>query len=512
VALVAAFTTGCGGSPQPSTPVLSGNTAVTVLLSSTANDQLSQFDIGFNSITLTSKAGKTVNLFTTSQSPEFIHLNGKVEPLLTVSVPQDIYISATASIGPTSFTCSAFDSSQNTLNTSTYAYGYVPAAQVTVNVPTPITITGNAMGLSLNMLVSQSASFPSTCYYDDGIPTYSINPTFNVTPVAFSPSVAEPLLDGQIASVNTTDNSFTIALAGGEMSSANDFSGNGQTLSVNTDESTVYQGISGFSSLTVGTFVDMDAAIQADGSQLATRIAVEDTDTNNLSVSTGLLLQVAASQPSLYSFGRQDQGYLRASGQAGDLMPYSFGSAVFQISGRLTNLQDLPFVPSFDAANMFDGQNVYITTHATTLQGGPTYFPATTITLIPQTINGTINGISSDGSFTTYDVALATYDLIPDLAVQPGQTTVLTNPSNVVVYVDSNTQMLNSQPLAVGSVARFSGMLFNDSGTARMDCSQVNDGVAVQPSTQAAVASRSSHLAQPAVVVHRYLQHSDLSK
>jgi Domain of unknown function (DUF5666) len=367
------------------------------------------------------------------------------------------------------------------------------------------------MGLSMNMLVSQSASFPSTCYYE-GIPQYSINPTFSLTPVAFSPAVAESLLDGQIASVNMADSSFTIALAGGEMSSANNFAGNGQTLSVNTNDNTVYQGISGFSSLTVGTFVDMDAAIQADGSQLATRIAVEDTDTTNLSVSTRPLLQVADSQPSLWSFGRQDQGYLRNSGIAGDFMPYSFGSAVFQISGRFTNLQDLPFVASFDAANMFDGQNVYITSHATTLQGGPTYFPATTITLIPQTINGTINGISSDGGFTTYNVTLAAYDLIPDLSVQPGQTTVLTNPSNVFVYVDSNTQLLNTQPLTVGSVARFNGMLFNDNGTLRMDCGQVNDGVAVQPGTQAAAAGRSSHLTQRGVFVHQNLQHPDVSK
>jgi hypothetical protein len=37
--------------------------------------------------------------------------------------------------------------------------------------------------------------------------------------------------------------------------------------------------------------------------------------------------------------------------------------------------------------------------------------------------------------------------------------------------------MLNTQPLAAGSAARFNGMLFNDSGTLRMDCGQVNDGV-----------------------------------
>jgi hypothetical protein len=61
--------------------------------------------------------------------------------------------------------------------------------------------------------------------------------------------------------------------------------------------------------------------------------------------------------------------------------------------------------------------------------------------------------------------------------VQQGQTTLLGDPSNVVVYVDSNTQMLNTKALAAGSVLRFNGLLFNDSGTLRMDCGQVNDGV-----------------------------------
>ncbi len=120
--------------------------------------------------------------------------------------------------------------------------------------------------------------------------------------------------------------------------------------------------------------------------------------------------------------------------------------------------------------------------------------------------------LSSDSGFTTYDVTLAAYDLIPTLAVQPGQTTILTNPSNVVVYVDSNTQRLNTQPLAVGSIVRFDGMLFNDNGTLRMDCGQVNDGVALQTGDQPAVADRAPHLTQRDIVVQRYLQHPDVSK
>jgi hypothetical protein len=57
-------------------------------------------------------------------------------------------------------------------------------------------------------------------------------------------------------------------------------------------------------------------------------------------------------------------------------------------------------------------------------------------------------------------------------------TTVLQNPSSVEVYVDSNTQMLNSNAIAPGNVLRFHGLIFNDRGTARMVCWQVNDGVA----------------------------------
>jgi Domain of unknown function (DUF5666) len=467
---VAAITTGCGstGMSSSKTPALSGNTSVTLLLSSTANAQLDQFVVGFNSVTLTSQSGKMVSLFTTPPKgtpriAEFIHLNGSVEPLLTVSVPQDIYTSAIAEIGPATFTCDALTPS-GSLSTDTFAFDALPPGQVTVNLPAPITITGAAMGISLNMKVSQSASYPSTCYFT-GIPAYAITPTFNLTPVSFSTPVTEPLLDGQIASVMTTGNGFNVALA------------DGQTVSVNTNSSTVYQGINGFSLLTPGMLIDMDAAIQSDGSQLATRIAVQDSDTANLSASSGPILQIAASQPTLFGFEREHQGYLTTSRQAAIFLPYNLGSVVFHISGSFTNLADLPFVASFDGTSMFDGQNVYVTSHAITLSGGPTYVPATTITLMPQTINATVAAVGTDGAFSTYTVALAPYDLIPDLAVQAGQTTVLNQPGMVVVYVDSKTQQHNTKPLGVGSVLRFNGLLFNDNGALRMDCGQMNDGV-----------------------------------
>ena len=210
------------------------------------------------------------------------------------------------------------------------------------------------------------------------------------------------------------------------------------------------------------------------GKQHATLVGIP----RNHLVALEQALRAAKLKPVSFSLGITALQPAGTEVSKGVFMPYSFGNALFQISGRFSNLQNLPFSASFDAANMFEGQNVYISTHATTVPGGFPYVLATTITMMPQTINGTVSAISSDGGFTTYTVALAPYDLIPALAVQPGQTTVLTNPSNVVVYVDGNTHLLNTKPLAVGNVVRFNGLLFNDNGTLRMDCGRVNDGVA----------------------------------
>ena len=99
------------------------------------------------------------------------------------------------------------------------------------------------------------------------------------------------------------------------------------------------------------------------------------------------------------------------------------------------------------------------------------------MTLMPQTINGSVSAVSTRGNFTIYTITLAAYDPFVVLAGQPGQPT-LTSPNTVVVYADSNTQKLSSSSVSVGGVFRFYGLVFNDNGTLRMDCAQVNDGVA----------------------------------
>jgi hypothetical protein len=471
IVLALVLTNACGSNgPQP--PAFSGNTSVTVVLSSTANDELTEFDLGFEELTLTSQSGKTVSLFA-GGSPEwgeFIHLNAGIEPWFTATVPQDIYTSATLTPAGAEFTCLTLlpAADGGDVSSDTYAYGQTPDANVTVTLPAPITITGDSMGLVLNMQVSQSATFPSSCY-EAGGGQYSITPTFNLTPMTFA---AQPTnstngqvlqLDGQITAIGSNGASFTLALPESP-----------RTVSISSGSSTIYQGINNFSALAIGTFVDLDGAIQGDGSILASRIAVENQSA--VDMESGPLLFVDTIEPALSVWGREQQGidFMDTRILGGQF--FSFDNAVFQISGQMTNLQGLPFVASFNGSNMVAGQNIYLSSPKLTDTANP-YTEVYAITLMPQTINGTVLASAPSGSFTDYTVQLAAYDLFPTLAIQQGQTTLLTNPSVVEVYVDNNTQLLNTQTLGGGSTLRFYGLVFNDSGTLRMDCAQVNDGV-----------------------------------
>jgi hypothetical protein len=483
-ATAAIFTTGCGSSGI-TPPKFSGNTSVTVLLASTGNDQVTRFAMEFQTLTLTSQSGKTITLLSSQQPSEFMHMNGGIEPLTTVSIPQDIYTSATATLGSAVFVCIAQVPGGNLsfVNDSVITQG------PTVNLASPITVTGSSMALLLNMQVSSSAVFPA-CWTSPPFEGFSMTPTFDLTPIAVSASPANSGngkvsgLTAEVASVGTAGSSLTLTIAGGPFGT--------RTLSVSSNSATVFQGI-GASALSIGMFLNVDGAIQSDGSLLATRIALEDPSAIN--DSSGPVVIVSSGAPILLLYGRTELGSLQTiNGQSGyylDILNFDFSNAAFTVSGQFTNLHNLPFGPSFGASNMVSGQDVDITSGEFSFYGGGSGTPANTITLVPQTINATVVSSQQVGNFTDYTVSLAPYDLFPTLAVQQGQTTLLNNPSQVEVYIDSNTQKLNTQALAPGSTLRFYGLVFNDNGTLRMDCAQVNDGVALSPPSSA---SQQAHM------------------
>ncbi|HEY6446624.1 MAG TPA: DUF5666 domain-containing protein [Acidobacteriaceae bacterium] len=464
---------------------------VTLVASSNGNDQFSQLSLFLNSLTLTSESGAPVSVLPAPQYIEFIHLNGAAEPVATVSVPQDIYTSAAVTVGSADAGCVFWDPSESASGVvdSDILYGYTPDSQVSVAMANPLKVERSSMGILLNLAVSASAKY-ANCVDLSLPPGDAITPTFDLSSFQIGSQVGNPAvgamtgLDGIVASLDTADQSFAVTASDGygveTLNSGEDISSRGLAWRAIVNSATTWEGISGISELAVGVPVDIDAQLQADGTLLASRVAVANRDPSSLTVVNGPILEVASFEPGIEVLQRQEEGYLIQSidppQNPGGGGAFDYSSADFETSGQATNLQSLPFTARFDSGSAVAGQAVSITLNATSLAyDGPA---ATTVTLIPQTLDGTVAGVATQGAFTEYTVTLPSYDLFPTLAFTDSfQTSPLQNPRTVVVYADANTRTLNTTPVAVGSVQRFTGLVFNADVTLRMDCLQIADGV-----------------------------------
>jgi hypothetical protein len=473
IAIFGASLAGCGSNMGGPTPAKT--TQVVVLLTSTANDQLSIFTAGITSIALTNSAGASTTLFT-GANPQFgapvewMHLNGASEPLPAVSLPQGTYTSATVTVTNCTFDNVTF--ANQSLTTAEFSGGPCSqgTASTTVNLPNPIAVTGSVMGLSLNLQVPQS-------YTLDGSDA-TITPVFNLTPVSIAALPTDETngkvigVAGKVMSLNMNGTSFTAETP------------DGVSLTLSTNTSTTFQGIAAFSSLSANLLVNFDAAIQSDGSLLATRVEVDDA--------TATLEAIGPFIVPVGSPGGFLMDLLEFNGCAGSSNTFcgtenlaafqSNGNTVFNVSQQFSNVATLPFPASFSSANFLQGQNVSaLTSSDSSVNPPPTNPIASTITLRPQTVNGTVTAISNEGGFTVYTVTLAFYNLFPvlqqDAASDPALPQ-LTAPTIIVVYADTSALFLNSGGMVnVGSLLRFKGLIFDDNGTLRMDAAEIYDGV-----------------------------------
>lgn len=469
---------GCGSSPSGSSsgsgsgPIAGESTTAVIQLSSTANDEFIHFNMEINSISLTNKAGVTTTIFNTPTNVDFIPANGNAAPFATVKVPQDVYTSAAVAVSNPSFSNVSMDS-QGEIYFNTDAYGYTPTPPV-VTLVSPITVMGSTMGMILNLQASQSGSYTGL---QPNQTAYTINPTFALSTFTIPTEPATPLdgkcfgIAGQVTAIDTATNSLTVALPG------NQFMGI-PILTAALNSATVFQRITSASALSVGTLVNMDIALQPDASYLATRIEVDDTTATD--VVTGQLVEVDPSYSGFITTTAIQQVGTNVSVQGvGMGAPYMYaGSTEFLTSARYSDLSTLPFNANFSAASLAPGQMVSLGSETFSL-----HYPTTptSITLYPQTINGTVTsaGTASGSDYAVYSVQLAPYDPIVQMnsAASAPVNTVLTNANTIDVYVGSKADLLNSTPLGAGGTFRFTGLLFNDSGVFRLVCNQVNDGV-----------------------------------
>lgn len=468
--MLALFLNGCGSANTPVVPPTPGTTNVVVLLTSTANDRLVFFNLAISNISLTDSTGKSVTLFDNPNAAaplyptEYVHLNGVSEPLVTATIPQGVYPTASIKAGYCSFT-NVWVNSSGALNEDTYAQGLCAQGTGTtvVTLPSPITVSGQTMALSVNLQVPQSYTLNGT----GATASYSISPAFSLTPIhvrSNPTSEANGKINGinaQIASINAASNAFVAQLT------------DGVSLNISSSAATSYQGVAGISSLTAGMTIDLDVTIQPDASLLATRIEVDDSGAAQAVI--GPLFAPSSQAGQFISLANEQLGCtVSALGFCSNAFQFD-GNTAFRFSNQLGNLQNLPFAPSFDGSSMFLGQN--FSAFSSGVVNAQSFATVRTATLMPQTINGTIMAVSSQAGFSLYTVAMAPYALVPTLQGYVGPINRLNSPATVTVYVDTNTQFLNSTALHAGALLRFRGLLFDDNGALRMDCSQISDGV-----------------------------------
>jgi hypothetical protein len=467
--LMLALLIGCGGGSQVTPPpVKAGTTNIMVVMTSTANDKLAEFQLALTTFSLNDSAGNSVSVFSkpslqlsSTQLTEFTRLNGAAQPLGTATIPQGTYTSAMVKVAACEFGFASTVSGGSVFTTNEEGLCGQGTGNTTVNLPSPITISGQNMVLALNLQIPQSYTVTGN--------TYTISPVFSLTPIAVSANptnvnngkiIGVPV---QIDSVNTGTNSFTAQTA------------DGTQLTMNISSNTQFQGVGGLAAITTGMLANLDGAIQADGSLLATRLEVNSPT----AVTEDLMVPLSPASPTGTAISQPVECFPGPATVPVCNSTFFISNTVsFHVSGQMSNLQNLPFTPLFDSSNLILRQNVSVASNTTTLSRSG--MQATDITLEPQTLNGIVTAVSTAGNFTVYTLSIAPYHAIPvtqqEIAVAPFVS--VPNPTTVTVYADSNTQLLQSGAITPGSLLRFRGLLFNDGGALRLDCEAILDGVA----------------------------------
>lgn len=437
--VVSVALSGCSSSvvgTQPGSSAVSGAmTRTQALITDAPADQVIALGLTVNSIRLFDSAGKYADVLTAPVTIEASHLEAVQEPLrAALNIPQDTYTSAVITVS--SPTVVYVDP---TTHKPVQAAATLTSGTDTITFSSPITVSSTSAPLCFDLLVGQSVALTGT--------SAAVTPMFNVftIPLAGYPS------NGGNGRLNDIFGSF-VSYSGTTLTVQTT---NGTQVAITTDSNTVYQGFASPGALTLGELLDVDVAHQTNGSLLALRVHVAPANAANELI--GPVTATTGSPATSFALtARQWLGGGTTGTTAGTAYTVTVTSATtFSIGPQLGTLTGLPFTPTFTAATLIPGQNVAV--QASAISG--TTATASTVSLVPQTVSGTVAAIAQSGGFTVYTVTLASGSALESLS---GATTV-------TVYSNASTQFWNSTgTVAVGSSVRFNGLLFNSGGTLRL--------------------------------------------
>jgi hypothetical protein len=442
---------GCSSAVSPGNLTTAATAVdVPVLITDAPADQLVSFSLTINTIILTDNTGKTVSILPAPTTIEICHLNGVQAPLVTAKIPPGTYVSATITFSNPQITYISSSATPvvatPTLTTTSY----------TITPSSPVTISNSNTSLLLDLLAGQSVNISGT--------TVTVTPVFTLKPVP--PASAMPPM-GQ----NATGMEQKGAVVSATATSLTIQPGSGPSFTVTTNSSTILQGFTSLTALTAGQLVEVDFTLQSGGVYLASRIELEPAPPNgqpqNLlngpvtSVSPGTGFKMVVME------GLGPSATPVAASAVPVFTVTTTTSTVWGITPQFVALTGLPFTPSFSPTNLVAGQSVGVI--ASSITGNTAV--ASNVYLIPQTVDGTVTAIKTVGGYTAYTLTLASGSAFASLS---GASTITVYTSAATVGPVSTTA---PPPIAVSSVVRFNGLIFNTgSGTFSMVAGICPDG------------------------------------
>lgn len=434
--------TACGGGDStPATPMPTpGTTSVQVNLGDGPADWMLAFSMNVSSMSITGNSG-TVNVANASTPVEMIHRLGIMEPIAIVSAPQGTYTSASITIASCSVTY--LDPATKTLQQQTIS------GPITASIPFTSSIAVGTAPLAFNFDLDLENSVTM-----DPAGKLHFSPTFHFATGTQGQGNANSVFNGgmqqMMGDINSTStNSFTMT----SLQATN-------TFNIMTNSTTQFQGnINNMNMLAKGMGVLVTAALQSDGTLLATRVR---SKMNSGGIMGGGIITEVTGQPAtqLTIVMQNGAGASVTPAYLSETITVNLTSSTeFEIDNDRIDLSHLPFQPLFNANNIFAGQSVLPVTNTGNMVSGMAGTTVGTVTasslrLQEQGFRGTTDVAITPGASRTFVLTL-----MPGCAF-----TTLTGANKILVYQQTGTNVENNTAIAAGATLRVHGLLFQNSG------------------------------------------------
>jgi hypothetical protein len=448
IALIALFglVTACGGGDSNTPPPSNPATAVQINLGDAPADWVLSFSTTITGFTLHGSDG-SLNVVTTATPVEFMQRMGTMEPFALALANRGSYSSATVTFGDCKV--AYIDPTTKTLQQKTIAGPF------SANVPLGSGVTLGATPLAFNFDLDLNNSL-------------SLN---NSNQFAFAPSfhfsfgqqgggnasgggngMGNPMFGGMqhmFGVVSSIGNGFIVMTS---LQAMNAF-----TIQVNTQ--TQFRGLAtSLTQLTPGMGVWVNAALQPDGTLLATRINAMMRSGGIMG--GGIVTAVSGSPATQITIVMQNGAgaSVNTSYLSKTLTVNLTAETTYSIDDDRVDLASLPFTPVFNASNILLGQSVLPVDDSGNIVSGTTSsagtITASSLTLEERGFRGTTDTNLTPGTATTFTLTLPS-----DCAF-----TALTGASTITVYQQTGTNLQYQTPIPAGSTVRVHGLLFQNQG------------------------------------------------